>query len=156
MEVDTVPADAGDPLNPQHESYNEESNGVSKSEKQTRTRLSDQEKSQLLEDERVKLLDQKNLPQNEKRQIMDQLKVWNYILTEVFIFIRTLYESTTYQSKPWFLEFFRNFFESLDDYVVFGISYITNAQLNIFQPDAANALYQRLTFAIKNGTGQNA
>ena len=78
MEVDTVPADAGDPLNPQHESYNEESNGVSKSEKQTRTRLSDQEKSQLLEDERVKLLDHKNLPQNEKRQIMDQLKVWNY------------------------------------------------------------------------------
>ena len=78
MEVDPVPADPGDPLNPQLESYNEESNGVSKSEKQTRTRLSDQEKSQLLEDERVKLLDQKNLPQNEKRQIMDQLKVGNH------------------------------------------------------------------------------
>ena len=82
MEVDTVPADAGDPLNPQH---NEESNGVTKSEKQTRTRLSDQEKSQLLEDERVRLLDQ-NLPKNEKRQIMDQLKVGHYLTLFIFIF----------------------------------------------------------------------
>ena len=85
MEVETVPVDPGDPLNPQHdESYDEESNGVTKSEKQTRTRLTDQEKSQLLEDERIRLLDQ-NLPQNEKRQIMDQLKVGRH-LTEVFIF----------------------------------------------------------------------
>ena len=77
------------------ESYDEESNGVgiedpktlSPDEQQslgeaksaektpgTRTRLSDLEKFQLLNDDRIKLLDQE-LPRGERRLIVDQLKV---------------------------------------------------------------------------------
>ena len=86
------------------ESYDEESNGVgiedpktlSPDEQQslgeaksgektpgTRTRLSDLEKFQLLNDDRIKLLDQE-LPRGERRLIVDQLKVRQLFMQALF------------------------------------------------------------------------
>ena len=92
------------------ESYDEESNGVgiedpktlSPDEQQslgeaksgektpgTRTRLSDLEKFQLLNDDRIKLLDQE-LPRGERRLIVDQLKVRQLFMQALFgVFLRS-------------------------------------------------------------------
>ena len=59
------------PKSPPHDE--QQSFGGAKREKQTRTPSSHREKSQLLEDVRLEMLDQ-NVPKKEKRKIMDQLK----------------------------------------------------------------------------------
>ena len=98
------------------ESFDEESNGVgmedpktpSPDEQQslgeaksgektpgTRTRLSDLEKFQLLNDDRIKLLDQE-LPRGERRLIVDQLKVGHLFMQALWGVYGSLFSGKTH------------------------------------------------------------